>query len=182
MKLRKHFAGDVDSTLKRIQENSLPRLIEQLYTRPREQYLEEIRRSEAQNGELFEDVDDKLFYAIKDRADFDHDVLMPAYDRIAALYRFRRSDVWQTDLFPPDSASRRDPAARLERVRGDWEEFFDRECEAIAERDELARAVLNAVGFAGEDRGEDAVRALTWLLDKKYRSLTGARERWRSKT
>lgn len=178
MEVRKHFRGDVDSILKRIQEQSYPHIIENLYLHPRQKYLADVKGARSQDGQLFDVVKDKLFHAIKGKTTFDHEILLPAYDRIAAWFRFNNTDVWQTSLFSSANASHADSASRVEGLKSKWAEFYDRECDALAERDETARAVLNAVGFAGEDRGEDALQALLWLLDKKYASLTRARELW----
>lgn len=178
MEVQKHFPGDGDSIIKKIQEQSYPDFIELLYTRPRLKYLADVKASGSQDGQLFDVAEDKLFHAVKDKTTFDHDILLPAYDRIAAWFRFNNTDVWQTSLFPSSRFTPSDSASRLETLEQEWAEFYRGECLAIAERDETAKAVLNAVGFAGKDRGEDAVQALLWLLDKKYTSLTNARERW----
>ena len=167
MELQKHFAGDVDSTVRRIQEGTYTENIELLYARPREEYLATVESSERQ--------DEKLFRAIEEKTSFDHDVLLPAYDRIAAWFRFKNTDVWQTSLF---ASGGKDSGSRREEVEREWGGFYRGECEAIARHGETARAVLNAVGFAGEDRGEDALQALLRLLDRRYRALTNARRRW----
>jgi hypothetical protein len=167
VRLQKHFAGDVDCTIRTIQERTFEDSIECLYACARAEYLSIIESSEMR--------DEKLVQAVERTKTFDHDILLPAYDRIAACFRFKNTDIWQTSLFPAgsdDSLSRREEAER------DWVRFFRRECEAIAQTGETARAVLNAVGFAGEDRGEDALQALLCLLDGRYKALTNARNRW----
>jgi hypothetical protein len=169
VELLKHFAGDVDSTIRRIQERTYAGNIEFLYSLPREEYLGTVECSGRQ--------DEKLFRAVEDRTGFDHDVLLPAYDRIAAWFRFKNTDVWQTSLFPAGESSSNDSVSRREEVEREWVGFYRGECEAIAGHGETARAVLNAVGFAGEDRGEDALQALLRLLDKRYGALTNARRR-----
>ena len=168
--IRKHFAGDADSTTRRIQQKSCPDHIELLYTCARTEYLKKVKASERQN--------DKLFKVVKNILCFDDHILFPAYDRVAAWFRFKHTELWQTRLFPTNNSTVSDslpPAARVEQA---WIRFFRSECEAIARHGETARAVLNAVGFAGQDRGEDALRALLDLLDQKYRALTNARRRW----
>jgi hypothetical protein len=170
VEIQKHFAGDADSTVQGIQERTCPRIIELLYSRPRQEYLATVGCSER--------PDDKLFNAIENKTTFEHDVLVPAYDRIAAGFRFKNTDVWQTSLFSAGDSASDDSPSRLEKVERDWLSFYRSECEAVAHHGEMARAVLNAVGFAHLDRGEDALRALLDLLDARYRAMTKARKRW----
>lgn len=178
MKVQKHYAGDVDSTLRKLQERTGPDCIELLYRLPREQYIAEVESSQSRAGKLFDVLEDKLFHAIEDKTTFDHEILLPAYDRLAAQFRFKSGDVWQTSLFGPSGLSDMDPSSRIQQIEQDWLEFYRDECGVIAGQGEMARAVLNAVGFAGKDRGEDALQALLDLLDKRYRGLTRARDRW----
>lgn len=176
--IQKHFPGDTDSTLQKIQQDLYPKCSQWLYERTREKYMADIESAPREDEQLFGPVEDKLYHAIKEKTSFDQGLLWPAYDRMAAWFRFNNTDVWQTSLFASQSGDENEAAERIERLRDDWVEFYREECESIAQSDEMTRAVLNAVGFAGQDRGEDALHALLWLLDKRYRTLTRTRDRW----
>lgn len=168
--IRRHFAGDVYEPLQRIQEEVYSDEVGLLYERCYRSYMAAAEASEPQ--------DHKLYNAVQGKTTCDHRIIQPAYDRIAAWFRFKHADAWQISLFPTGESGADDSISHEQKLRRDWVAFYHQECKVISENDEMVRAVLNAVAFEGEDRGDDAQSALLWLLDKKYTKLTNARRRW----
>lgn len=171
MKISRHFAGDTYEPLQRVQEEVYPNEVGRLYESCYRSYMAAADASTPQ--------DNKLFDAIRGKTTCEDRIIQPAYDRIAAWFRFTHADAWQIRLFPGAESDADDTLSHEQKLRRDWLAFYHQECEAITENDEMVRAVLNAVAFEGEDRGDDARSAFLWLLDKKYKRLTYARERWR---
>jgi hypothetical protein len=100
---------------------------------------------------------------------FDHRVLRPTYDTIAAAFRFHNPDLW-LPLFSRDEAVK-------EMNLWAWESFWEAEVKRLVQNDKIVVAVLTAVAFQNEEAGFTAEQELAELLSLEYKVLSVAVDR-----
>ena len=153
---RPQFFGDGDRYLKRVQQETYPYLIFELFSSARDRYLAACRLL----GRMTE-----LGRRSAAIQRFQIPFLKSAYRRMAAYYRFAFVTGPQLPL----------PFDRLSfdtRMRVAWESFFRRETKALVRLDPCLLAILKAAVHFGRPAGRAAEARLVDMLEERYGDLT----------
>ena len=161
------FVGDTNETLKRVQHDCYGHKVGQLFTTARNRYVRACR---------FIGVETEVFQRIIKINGFDHRVLQCAHDKIAAYYRFAHDDGGQMTLFPLEKPIQTflydsEKASYKEKLLWRWSQFYNEEVEKLAEEDDIAHAILNAVLHENSPKGYEAEGLLVRLLEERYGEL-----------
>lgn len=149
------FAGDDNEVLKLVQHDAYGGMLGELFSRPRERYLDAC--------DLLQ-VNNELADKIRPMRTFDHRRLQDAHDLIAAGFRFSQGGSTQLRLGETAEAYQR-------RLAAEWRDFFEREVSTLSEDNNFARAVLLAAALANTPKGENAEDELRVILKRRYPGL-----------
>lgn len=149
------FLGDTDESLKSTQELIRFDLIRHLALRAKERYLEAVD---------FLNVEDEMADWLREAYSINTKSLEWVYADIAAAYRFHQSGQSQMELG-------QNPVEYGEKVKSDWETYFQEETEKLTEDGRITRAILESCWFQGTTRGEQAESRLDGLLPSRYYGL-----------
>ncbi len=144
------FFTDGNTAVKRIQSDSYPRLVAELFRAPRRRYLAACALVGEETG---------LAAALLAVDRFERPPLVRAYRKVAAFYRF--AFIGEPQLELPLGRDRAGERAR-------WEAFFRAEARRLAELDHIALPLLHAVVDQGRAAGRVAESLAVNLLGVRY--------------
>ena len=148
----KRFPGDENQFLKRLQNNHDGQMIVHLVEIAKIRYLRAIQ---------FVGVDTELAKKIRGKYRFERQVIIEAYDIIAANFRFRFDPGGQMILPFKDTSYE-------EYLENSWIKFFYEEAKELADDDITAKMILTAVGYENTEIGLQAKKNLEIILQERY--------------
>jgi hypothetical protein len=150
-----YFDGDENDVLKWVQHDAYGDALTFMYRSAADRYLKDIR---------YTWVSPDFVPKIRHIDGFDHRVLQLAHDLVAAYYRFAFcSRLDKLDL-PEDFNDK-------EYYLGAWRAYYRQEMGLLAQKEEIAEAILIAVAFQNTDRGYAAEDKLQALLVDRYKAM-----------